>query len=59
MTVERKPVLPDAAIADDAAAAQYSSDVEAWGDRGWAAVARICRWAAANNMAHPACPETP
>lgn len=59
LTVEAKPVMPDAAITDDAAAAQYGSDVEAWGERGWAAVGRLCRWAAANGMAHPACPRVP
>jgi hypothetical protein len=56
LAVEAKPVMPDAAISDDAAAAKYSSDIEGWGDRGWATVGRICRWAEANGMPHPLCP---
>jgi hypothetical protein len=48
--------MPKAAITDDAVAAKYSSDLEAWGDRGWATVARLCRWAQANAMSHPICP---
>lgn len=59
LTVEPKPPFPDAAITDDAVSAQYGSDVEAWGERGWASVARLCRWAAANKMVHPTCPVTP
>lgn len=27
------------------AAAEYDIALESWGERGWAAVARICRWA--------------
>ena len=55
LAVEKKPVMPVEAITDDTVAAQYSSDVEGWGDRGWAAVARLCRWAQANKMPHPEC----
>jgi len=33
------------AIASDNALAEHDAAVEAWGERGWAAVARICRWA--------------
>lgn len=56
LTVTPKPVMPVAAITDDQAAARYSSDIEAWGDAGWATVGRLCRWAAANEMPHPDCP---
>ena len=48
LTVEPKPLMPVEAITDDTAAAAYSSSVESWGDRGWAAVGRLCRWAKAN-----------
>jgi hypothetical protein len=54
--VKPKPVMPAEAITDDTAAADYSSKVEGWGDAGWAAVGRLCRWAAANKMPHPDCP---
>lgn len=56
LTVKPKPIMPEAAITDDAENARYNSAVEAWGEDGWMTVARICRWAAANNMAHPQCP---
>lgn len=56
ITTEIKPVMPDAAITDDSVNAKYNSDVEGWGDRGWAAVGRLCRWASANKMPHPTCP---
>lgn len=56
LTFERKPIMPVEAITDDRAAADYSSSVESWGDRGWAAVARLCRWAERNKLPHPDCP---
>lgn len=56
LTVEQKQVMPIEAITDDRAAADYSSYIEAWGDRGWAAVARLCRWAERNKLPHPDCP---
>lgn len=41
---EAKPV-PTLAIATDAkAAAQYSADVESWGERVQAAGVRVCQW---------------
>jgi hypothetical protein len=43
--VEPKPVPTIAIITDAHAAAEYSSAVEAWGERGWNMVARNCRWA--------------
>jgi len=30
------------------AAEQFNSEIEGWGERGWAAVARICQWAKAH-----------
>lgn len=32
------------ALASDNALAEHDAAVEAWGERGWAAVGRICRW---------------
>lgn len=38
------------------AAAEHDIAVETWGERGWAAVARICRWARDNGAA-VTCPD--
>lgn len=48
LRVESKPTLSVEAIASDNALAEHDAAVEAWGERGWAAVARICRWAEAS-----------
>lgn len=48
LRVEPKPLLAPGALASDNALAEHDAAVEAWGERGWAAVARICRWAQAN-----------
>lgn len=48
--------MPLEAITDDMAAARYSAAIETWGERGWAAVGRLCRWAADNKLPHPDCP---
>lgn len=34
-----------------------NSAFEAWGERGWAAVARLCRWAEANGAVGLECPK--
>lgn len=47
---EPKPVPAPEIVTDDHAAAAYSAAIEAWGERGWAAVGRLCRWAARNGM---------
>lgn len=43
----------DAIVTDAKAAAQYDADVESWGERGWNAIARICRWSVANGAHLP------
>lgn len=55
LRVEPKPELSVEAVASgsDAALALHDDAVEAWGERGWAAVARICRWAQAGGAALP------
>ena len=58
LAVKPQPVMPDAAITDDHASALYWSSVLAWGQDGWASVARLCRWAKANGMAVE-CPPAP
>lgn len=50
LIVEAKPVAGPEIVTDDHAAAAYSAAIEAWGERGWAAVGRLCRWAARNGM---------
>lgn len=37
-------MLAPEALASDNALAEHDVAVEAWGERGWAAVARVCRW---------------
>lgn len=45
LTVEPKPQPTIDILTSDKASADYDVAVEAWGTRGWQAVARICRWA--------------
>ena len=59
LKVEAKPVLAPEALASDNALAEHDAAVEAWGERGWAAVARMCRWAQAGGANLPfRCPAT-
>lgn len=44
LKVEAKPALSVEALGSDQALALHDDAVEAWGERGWAAVANICRW---------------
>jgi len=55
LRVEPKPELSVEAVASgsDTALALHDDAVEAWGERGWAAVGRICRWAQANGAPLP------
>jgi hypothetical protein len=43
--------MPDAALTDDAASAQYSADLELWGEGVSRAWGRICRSLAAQGVA--------
>lgn len=45
---EPKPLPGLDILTSEKAAADYDAAVEAWGTRGWQAVARICRWAKDN-----------
>lgn len=58
---EAKPVPGDDVFESDAAAQRYNSSIEAWGERGWAAVGRICRDAVRKGAPYPAgwCPAEP
>lgn len=53
LKVEAKPQLAADALASDNALAEHDAAVEAWGERGWAAVARICRWTEAGGAKLP------
>ena len=54
---EPKPEITPAVLESDVSAAEYDSAVEAGGERGWAAVGRICRWAVAHGMKADCKPE--
>lgn len=56
LRVEPKPRLDPAAIDSEAALDAHDNAVEAWGERGWATVARLCRWAADNGAPGLDCP---
>lgn len=44
LAVEKKPVVPVEAVSDEVVAADYDSKLESWGERGWSAVGRLCRY---------------
>lgn len=44
LRVEAKPRLDPSALDSEAALDAHDSAVEAWGERGWAAVGRLCRY---------------
>lgn len=48
LVVEAKPVPHLEVVTSAQAAAAHNIALESWGERGWRAVARICRWAEAN-----------
>ena len=45
LRVEAKPVAPVEIVTSEAAADAYDIELELWGERGWATVGRVCRWA--------------
>lgn len=55
LKVEAKPVLDPSAVGSDKALNDYDVAVEAWGQRGWDAVKRVCTWAKANGMPSAPC----
>lgn len=44
LAVEAKPRLDPAAVDSEAGLDAHDIALEAWGERGWAAVARLCRY---------------
>lgn len=59
LAVEQKPLLDPAAVESEAALDRYEIDLELWGERGWAAVARLCRFHKATGMPGLICPPPP
>lgn len=60
LRVEAKPALTVEALASDNALALHDDEIEAWGERGWETVARICRWSVTNGASLPfRCPKPP
>lgn len=59
LAVEPKPVLAPEAIESEAALDAYEISLETWGDRGWAQVARLCRFFDTMGMEGLDCPPPP
>lgn len=53
LRTEAKPQLQPADLGSEAALDAHDIAVETWGERGWRAVGRICRWAVANGATLP------
>lgn len=56
LAVEAKPIMPAEGVRSEAAGIAHDMPVEGWGERRWAAVARLCHWAADNGMKGLDCP---
>lgn len=56
LAVEPKPVPPPEIVTSAQAAAEHNVRIEAWADRGWLQIARLCRWARENGMQGIVCP---
>lgn len=59
LAVEAKPRLAPEAVDSEAALDAYDIALEVWGERGWATVARLCRWHAEMGMKGLSCPPPP
>ena len=60
LRVEPKPVPPLAVLTSSEAGEKHDNAIEAWGERGWLAQGRVCRFHAAQGMPLPfACPAAP
>lgn len=59
--VQPKPQLSPDAVDSEAALIAHDIALETWGEEGWAAVGRICRWGVANGAPYPRgwCPAAP
>jgi hypothetical protein len=59
LAVEAKPVPGPDIVTSAQAAGAYDISVEAWGERGWRTVGRLCRWAEGLGMQGLDCPPPP
>lgn len=59
LQVKPKPVLAPEAVGSEAALDRHEIALEAWGEEGWRAVGRICRWAVENGATGLMCPPPP
>lgn len=50
LKVEPKPVPGPEIVTSAQAAAEYDVEVEAWGERGWRQIARLCRYFKGHGM---------
>lgn len=53
LRAEPKPRLRPEDLASEAALDRHDIELEAWGERGWLAIARVCRWSVENGAVLP------
>lgn len=56
---EPKPTLDPAALESDAAMTAWDDAVEAWGERGWQQIGRLCRYFEERGQPDLSCPPPP
>lgn len=59
LAVEAKPILTAAALESEIVGARHDIALEAWGEAGWAQVARLCRYHRDMGMKGLSCPPPP
>ena len=57
LRVEPKPLLAAEALTSEQALNAHDAEVEAWGERGWLQVGRLCRWAQEMGATGVSCPK--
>lgn len=59
LTVEPKPVPSEEVLTSRIAGELHDNAIEAWGERGWQAVARLCQWSVDMGAEGLSCPRPP
>ena len=59
LAVEAKPTLSVDALTSEKALNDHDAAIEAWAERGWLAVGRICRWAVDMGLKGQTCTPKP